>query len=403
MNTLKIKQAVILAGGAGTRLQPFTLKNPKPLVPVNNKPFIEYLIELLVKQGIKEIVILTGYKGEKIYEHLGDGLKFGVSIKYSYTPFKNYFGEEIKSGIRLLNAHELLDDYFMLSYCDNYMNFDLEHLKKLFIEKGSEVLVSVFSNFDKSTRNNILVKDGLVRKYDKNRSSENLNGVDVGFMIINKKVLGYLPEKNVKFEDAIFPQLIRKKKLAGYLTDQKYYSIGDMNRVKNTAKFLKKKRVIFLDRDGVINEKAAKANYVKNWEEFKFLTGVVEALKKLTQHQYEIFIISNQAGIARGLINVSDLEDIHRKMQQTLKKDGIRISQIYYCAHGWDEGCFCRKPKPGMLLQASKDYFINLSKAVFIGDDIRDKEAGDAAGCKTILVSKNNNLLSVVEKILIDN
>lgn len=403
INALNIKQAVILAGGAGTRLQPFTLKNPKPLIPINGKPFIDYLITLLKDQGIKEIILLIGYKGEKIIKHLGDGSKLNISIKYSYTPFKNYQGEEIKSGARILNAHELLNNHFLLLYCDNYMNFNINKLKDLYSKKQADVLVSVFSNFDSSTKNNIQVNDGIVKKYDKTRFSKNLNGVDIGFMIVNKEVLRHLPEKNVKFEDIIFPYLIKQDKLAGFITNQKYYSIGDHNRVKVTAKFLKSKKFILLDRDGVINKKAPKADYVKNWSEFEFLPKAKEALKLLTDNKYEIFIISNQAGIARKIMTEDDLKNIHKRMISELRKIKVKISGIYYCPHGWDENCFCRKPKPGMLLQASREHLLDLSKAVFIGDDIRDKQAGDEAGCKTILVNKNNNLLSIVEKIIRSN
>lgn len=395
---LKIKQAVILAGGAGTRLRPFTLKNPKPLVPVNKKPFIDYLIELLKKNGIEEVILLTGYRGEMIEEYLGDGKKYGLNVKYSYTPFRNFKGFELKSGVRILNAHEILDNYFLLLYCDNYLPFNLRVLEEHFTSKNADVLVSVFSNFDSSTKNNILVKDGLVRKYDSTRRSANLNGVDVGFMIVKKDVLNLLPEKNIKFEDAIFPKLIRQKKLAALYTNQKYYSIGDAERVKITAKFLKEKRVIFLDRDGVINKKPPRAKYIKNWNEFIFLDGAIEGMKLLKKMNYQIYIITNQAGIARGMMSLEDLQIIHKNMVKQLSQEGIKISGIYFCPHGWDEGCNCRKPKPGMLLSAAAENFINLSEAIFIGDDERDQIAGSAAGCKTILLKKNESLLSVVEK-----
>lgn len=393
----KIRQAVILAGGAGTRLQPFTLRNPKPLVPVNNRPFLEYLITLLKENGIRDIVLLIGYKGEKIVEHLGDGNKFGLRIRYSYLPFKDYFGEEIKSGLRILNAHELLDEQFLLMYCDNYWPLDLERLQKFFSAHRCEVLVTLYSNWDKSTRSNTLVSgDGLIFKYDKSRKEQNLNGVDIGFMIVKKRVLSLLPTVNSKFEDEVFPKLIKERKLLGFLSDQKYYSIGDTDRVKKTAKFLKDKKVIFLDRDGVINSKAPKADYIKSWGEFEFLPGAIEGMELLVKEGYKIFIITNQAGIARGLMNISDLEIIHKKMVHVLRTKGIKIDGIYYCPHGWNEGCFCRKPKPGMFYRASSEHFIDLSKSLFIGDEITDKLAGEAAGIRTLIVSKKRPLIKIV-------
>src|SRR3989344_4400590 len=111
---IKITQAVILAGGEGKRLRPFTLNSPKPMVPVNGKPFLEHLINLLKENGIKEVIILTGYLGEKIENYFGDGSKLDIKIKYSRTPFLDNKGDENKSGLRIKNAEKLLDKFFLL-------------------------------------------------------------------------------------------------------------------------------------------------------------------------------------------------------------------------------------------------------------------------------------------------
>lgn len=393
----KITQAVILAGGAGTRLQPFTLKNPKPMVPVNGKPFLEHLINLLKENGIREVIILTGYFGEKIRDYFKDGEKFGIKIRYSNTPFLNELGEEIQSGLRIKNAGKLLKKFFLLMYCDNYWPLKLKTHKKIFNSHPSDILITVFSNTDNSTKNNTLIDElGYVKKYDKSRVEKNLNGVEIGYMIIDKKVLKLLPKTNSKFED-IFSKLIAKKRLSGVLTDHKYYSIGDLQRVKITGKFLTSKKVVLLDRDGVINEKPDRGNYIKKWKEFKFLPGAIEAIKLLNKAGYKIFVISNQAGIARGKMLIKDLELIHKNMKKELRKNKAKIDGIYYCPHGWDENCKCRKPKTGMLFRASHEHLFDLTKTIFIGDDIRDKQAGETAGSKTILLKKNQNLYQVVK------
>lgn len=400
----KITQAVILAGGAGIRLQPFTLKNPKPMVLINGKPFLEHLINLLKENGIKEVIILTGYLGEKISDYFKKRGGFGIKIKYSNTPFLNQTGEENKSGLRIKKAEKLLKNFFLLLYCDNYWPLELTNHIGYFNDHPSDALVTVFSNSDNSTKNNILVDEfGYVKKYDRSRSEKDLNGVEIGYMIINKKILNLLPKTNSKFEDIIFPNLIAKKRLSGFLTGHKYYSIGDMRRVKIMEKFLTPKNVVFLDRDGVINKKPKKGDYVKRWNEFKFLPGSIEAIKLLNQSGYKIFVISNQAGIARGEMRKKDLDLIHKNMKKELKKNGAKINGIYYCPHGWDGGCHCRKPKPGMLYQASKEHLFDLTKTVFIGDDIRDKQAGDDAGCRTILLKKKQSLLQAVKLMVYSN
>lgn len=397
----KITQAVILAGGQGRRLQPFTLNNPKPLVRINDHLFIDHLILLLKDNGIKEIIMLTGYLEDKIRKYLGDGSRYGIKINYLYTPFVNESGKENESGLRLKNAEKLLNKYFLLLYCDNYWPLNLNKLTTYFNNHPSDALITVYSNIDNSTKNNILINEkGYISKYDKTRKDKSLNGVDIGFFIINKKILKLLPKGNCKFESIVLPKLIREEKLSGYLTDLKYYSVGDLKRVKLTEKFLSPKKVVFLDRDGVINQKAPKSDYIKRWEEFKFLPDVIDAIKLLNDNGYQIFVVSNQAGIARGLMDKKDLDLIHRNMLKEINNNGAKINGIYVCTHGWNDGCGCRKPKPGLLLQASREHFIDLTKSVFIGDDIRDEQTGLKAGCKTLLISTQRNLFQIVKTIV---
>jgi len=395
-----IKQAVILAGGQGKRLRPFTDTNPKPMVPVFGKPFLEHLILLLKKNGIQELVILTGYLGEKIKDYFGDGLKFGIKIKYSHTPFKNEKGEENESGLRLKNAQNLLDEEFLLMYCDNFWPLQLEKLENFYRKLKADVLVTVYSNKDSSTKNNIsIASSGFVARYDRGRQSAGLNGVDIGFFLMNKNVLGLLPESNSHFERDVLPQLISKKRVSGYLTDHKYYSISDWERLKEAEKFLAPKKVIFLDRDGVINEKPKKADYVKNWSEFKFLPWVLQSFETLCQKGYDIYVITNQPGIARRMMTKDDLDLIHQKMEEEFKKNNAKIKGIYCCIHGWGDDCECRKPKPGLLFQAARENYLNLTESIFIGDDERDVQAGQLAGCKTILADDKKNILEIVKEI----
>ncbi len=397
---MAIKQAVILAGGRGKRLAPFTDNSPKPMIPIHGKPFLEHLILLLKENDIKEIIILTGYLGEKIKGYFGDGSMFGIKIKYSYTPFKNEKGEENESGLRIKSAEDLLDDEFLLMYCDNYWPLQLKKLEEFYQNHKTDVSLVAYSNKDNSTKNNVFIdENGIVVKYDKIRKRGGLNGVDVGFFIINKKVLKLLPNHNFHFERDILPKLISKKQVSGFLTNHKYYSISDLERVKITERFLAPKKVIFLDRDGVINKKPPKADYVKNWSEFEFIPGAVQSLGILGQKGYDIYIITNQPGIARRIMTKKDLDLIHQKMEEEFKKNNIKIKGIYCCIHGWNEGCECRKPKPGLLFQAARENHLDLTKAIFIGDDQRDIQAGQAAGCKTILIDDKKNLLEVVKQI----
>lgn len=398
----EINQAVILAGGRGERLRPFTDNMPKPMAPVLGRPFLEHLINMLKENGVLEVIILAGYLGEKIEEYFGNGEKFGVNIKYSYTPFLNEQGEENESGLRLKNAENMLQDKFLLLYCDNYWPLNLRQLSNFYEKQNVLAQVVVYTNKDEMTKNNILVdyKDRVV-KYDKSRHDEFLNGVDIGFFILDKKIFQMFPEENFQFERDIIPRLVSEKQIAAFLTDNKYYSISTPERIKLAEQFLTPKKVVFLDRDGVINKKAGRVDYIKKWEEFEFLPGAVDGLKILCENNYDIYVISNQPGVARGAMTEDDLCKIHNNLKEELVKNGVNIKNIYCCLHGWHDNCDCRKPKAGLLFQAARENNLDLSKVVFIGDDIRDILAGETAGCKTMLAEEKNGLLEAVKNLII--
>ena len=390
-----ISQAVILAGGKGTRLMPLTKDRPKPMVEIHGKPFLEYLIDLLKESGITRVLILTGHMAEKISDYFGDGSRFGIEISYHYSE------PEAETGARLRNAKGLIDDEFLLLYCDNYWPLKLQKLQAFHRTHGSTATMVVYSNKDKYSKNNVHVgQDGIIELYDKSRTAENLNGIDVGFFLLKKSALELLPEGNPSFEAEILPQLVEKKQLAGFFTDHRYYTIGSLERFEQAVEFLKPKKIVLLDRDGVINKKAPKAEYVKTWSEFQFIPGALDAIAELTQKGYGLYILTNQPGIARESLSENDLHDIHEHMLTEIREKGGEIAGIYVCPHGWDDGCECRKPKPGMLFQAAREHRFDLTKAVYVGDDGRDGEAAEAADTQFIMVPSDIGIAAAVDKLL---
>lgn len=390
-----IKQAVILAGGLGTRLRPITDKIPKPMIQFHGKPFLEYLIELLKEQGIEEIILLLGYLSEKVVEHFGDGEEFGIKILYSISPVED------DTGLRIFKAKDIINDEFLLLYCDNYWPLNLQKMYTKFRESQTDALVTIYGNKDGYTKSNCIVdKDDFLIVYDKSRQVSNLNGVDIGFFILKKEVLNLIPVGNVNFEKEVMPVLVGNKNIIAYKTDHRYYSVGSHERLLLTEKFLERRPTIILDRDGVLNKKAPKAEYITRIEEWEWIPGSLEAISLLKKRGYQIVVVTNQAGIARGKMTEQDLLQIHAKMNQDLSKVDAGIDKIYFCPHGWDENCECRKPKPGMLFNAQKDLHLDLSRTYFVGDDERDVEAGIAAGTKTFLLSADIDLLDFVKNYI---
>jgi len=393
----EVKQAVILAGGYGTRLKPFTDTMPKPMYPFEGKPFLEYLIEQVRSFGITEIVLLLGYLPEKISDYFGDGSKWGVHIQYSVTPV------EYETGARLKSAQQegKLSSEFLLMYCDNYCPIDFNRLCREHWANGAKLQLTAYRNADGYTKNNLKLSDnGEVAVYDKARQTEGLQGVDIGYAIVCRDVLNLLPDENVNFERVVYPQLVEQKKMYATMTEHRYYSVGSWERIELTKEFFSPHKFIFLDRDGTLNVKPPKACYIERPEDFVWLPRARQAVKELKAAGYEIVLISNQPGIARGKLTEETLRAIHDKMEMELEEVGAKIDYIYYCPHDWDEGCECRKPKAGMFFQAQKDLSLDLTKCWMLGDDERDMHAGGDAGCRCMYVSEQHPLIEAVHAIL---
>jgi len=389
-------QAVILAGGRGTRLRPITNSIPKPMIMFHGKPFLEYLIIQLKEQGIKKVLLLLGYLPDVIMNYFKDGRQYGIHIEYHISDVDN------DTGKRLFIAKHKIDSYFFLLYCDNYIPVNLKKMWKQFHCLDVIGQLTIYNNKDLYSTDNVFVNNShLIEIYDKTRTIKQLNGVDIGYAIFCKEVFHFLPDKNINFEAHVYSELVKKNKLAAFTTDHRYYSVSNHDRLHLTEQFLNDKKVIFLDRDGVLNRKRPKATYVTKWNEFIWIDGAKKALQMLSMSKFTIIIITNQAGIARGIMTVEDLDNIHNAMKNELALSGIQISAIYYCPHGWDDNCECRKPKPGMLYKAQKDFHLDLTKTILIGDDERDMLAGNEAGCLTYMVNDKQSLLKIVKTLIL--
>ena len=143
-------------------------------------------------------------------------------------------------------------------------------------------------------------------------------------------------------------------------------------------------KVIVLDRDGVINEDSD--DYIKSADEWVPITGSIEAISRLKKAGFVVAVASNQSGLARGLFNEQALQDMHDKMSSLLAQRGSSIDAIFYCPHGPADNCVCRKPKPGLLLQAAKQFNVKTNEMLFVGDSYSDLQAAKMAGCQSILV-----------------
>lgn len=226
----KIKQAVILAGGKGERLKPLTNSIPKPMAPVKGIPFLDYLIFSIINTGINNILLLLGYKSDQIIKRYNNISK--INFEFSIG------SEKDKTGRRVLNAFNKLEDHFLLMYGDNYWPIELESMYLNYKRLKSPITTTVFSNKEGTGeygfQNNINVNlDGMVSNYDKKRETKQANGVDIGYFIVSKKTLNPDVKGNISFEESILPILIKKNKLGAYITDEQYYFITNSQTLNN--------------------------------------------------------------------------------------------------------------------------------------------------------------------------
>jgi len=388
-------QAVILAGGLGTRLRPLTNTCPKPMVAIQGKPFLGYQIEQLHEQGFEKVLLLLGYLPEVVQAYCGDGRHFGVRVEYSVTAVED------QTGRRLKRAEHYLDPCFLLLYCDNYWPMQIDKMWSRFAQAGARAMITVYSNKDGYTRNSVKVDDqGFVVTYDKTCTSPGLQGTEISYAIMAKSVVDVIPDENVLLEETLYPELSRRRQLAAYVSDHRYYSVGALHRLPLTEAFFSRIPTVLLDRDGVLNRRPPPGQYVRTWGEFHWLPGAKEAFRLLKDAGFRVVVVSNQAGIGRGLMTDADLSEINRCMLEQAEQAGGKIEAIYCCPHAWDEGCECRKPKAGLLFQAQKDLHLDLTRTLFIGDDERDQEAAQVAGCRYAMVTGDNSLQQIVQRMV---
>ena len=390
------RQAVILAGGRGVRMRPLTDDRPKPMIEFGGRPFMAYIVDRLAAQGFDRILMLLGYLPDVITDYFGDGSAHGVSIDYSVSS-----ADDLTSR-RLQIARERLDPLFMLMYCDNYWPIDRARHWERYQEIGAPAMVTVYANSDGYSRDNVRVDtDGLVRVFDRSRTAPNLAGVEISYAFLQRELLDLLPPDGDELvEQALYPRLAADGQLGAVVSEHRYYSVGSMHRLPLTDAFFTGPPTVILDRDGVLNERPGRAEYVRSPTEFRWLDGAREALARFHEHGYRVVVVTNQAGINRGAMSSEDLDLVHRRMRDDAERAGGAIDAIYHCPHDWEEGCSCRKPKPGMLFQAQHDLQLDLSRTPYIGDDERDAEAALAANMPYLAVDAHNSLLDRANQLL---
>ena len=405
-------------------------KRQKPMIPINGIPVLETELCSLRNQGFNEFIFTVGHLADCIIDYFGDGSKWNVHIEYycETTPLGN------AGALFKLN----LTEDFLLLIGDAI--FDIDFVRMVNYHKRKRGVATIFTHPNSHPYDSSVViadNDGAVQRWlnkEDDRPSYYKNRVNAGIHIISPKVLERSGiDKNqvgTEINGKIFKvdldrHLLRPLCGTGEMfcydspeyvkdmgTPERFYQVERdfINGIIKDKNLRNKQKAIFLDRDGTINHYVG---FLRRVNEFELAENSAEAIKKINSSGYLAIVITNQPVIARGETTYEELEEIHNKMETELGKFGAYLDGIYFCPHHPDQGyegevpelkvnCDCRKPKPGMLLKAAKDFNIDLSKSFMIGDSDIDVQAGINAGCKSIKIVEGG-LLDAVNKILEEN
>ena len=434
-----INLAVIMAGGKGSRLLSITNDEiPKPMVPVDGKPLLEYQVEKLKTYGIKKIVMIVGHLGEKIVDHFKDGKDFGVEIDYIFE----------KEPLGTAGAFYYLKDKidakdFMLVFGDVFFDMDFDRMEDFHFKNSALTTLLAHPNGHPYDSDLIQTDDtGKVIGFDSKHNVRDYwydNMVNAGMYIINKRLLDLVKEPvKTDFEkDILANQVKLGANIYAYHTPEYVKDVGTVDRINATVEELKsgliqsknlknKQRAIFLDRDGTMN---VSKGFISKADDLELIPGTIDAIKAINKSGALAIVITNQPVIARGECSFEELHNIHNKLKTLLGEKGAFVDDIFYCPHHPDKGfegevpelkfdCECRKPKTGMIEEAVKKYNIDLSKSYMVGDSTMDLETARNAGIKSVLVNTGfagndgkydrscdieaDNLFDAVEKIIKD-
>lgn len=389
-----MRQAVILAGGLGTRLGSLTSTCPKPLLPVGGRPFIHHLIQELTRFGIQEVLVIAGKFGDQVESAFEGSRINNVPVHVIVEPMPMGTGGALKFAF----DQGKLDREFMLCNGDSWVDADLIDFQLSWIRQRSRhphILMQLVARQvpDAGRYGALTICGGIVTRFaDKAKETQGRSGqINAGVYLIDRRVVENIETVPCSLENDVMPDLAKQGFMAAWpCPDDAYFiDIGIPETYETADQELinkRRKAAIFFDRDGTLNYDDD--GYTFRPESLVWKPGAKEAIELCNRLGYYVFVVSNQSGIVRGLYAPDDVLAFHRRMQSDLLAIGAHIDGLTFCPHHPDFGgpdgreCDCRKPKPGLLLELMNDWYIDRQSSIMIGDKVSDLEAAEAAGIR---------------------
>ena len=366
------KEAVILAGGFGTRLSHVVSDVPKPMAPVYGRPFLCYLLDRLADAGIQRVVLATGYMHEVIETYFGTGYQ-GLEIIYSNEDQPLFTGGAIRQA-----AEKIQSEDFVVLNGDTLFDIDFQQLYDFHTSHNAHLSIALRRVEDTGRYGAVTCENDRIVAFHEKTESQGAGDINGGIYAINRAWLlnQDLPTK-FSFEKELMQPLAGDPHFYGLSFNDYFIDIGvpeDYFRAQQEFKTLfPQDEFLFLDRDGILN-KHLLGDYVRNWSMWEWLPGILEAMPVLAKRFKRIFIVTNQQGVGKGLMTEADVEDVHRHMLADIEAAGGRIDRVYVCTALESEKSPNRKPEIGMALQAQRDFpEVDFHRSVMVGDSKSDE------------------------------
>ena len=382
------REAVIVAGGFGTRLKHIVNDVPKPMAPVCGKPFLRYILDYLAENKFSKIVIADGYKRECIEQYFGSCYR-GMEVIYSSEDSPLLTGGAVKKALKRCDSewvYVLNGDTFLEA---DYDAFEASCERS---QGAAEVFIAAkeMNDFERYGTLQILESGEIVDFLEKKPTDDGI--INAGVYLIKRTALDKMPAV-FSLEKDYFELIASRHRAFSVLCNGTFIDIGVPEDYKQAqpllAPFNKRWKLALFDRDGTIN---VDTGHLFEPEKLQLIPRGIELLRQYASNpDYKIVVVTNQAGIAKGLYGISDMHRLHAKLDQVLEQRECRVDAYYYCPHHPEitGDCECRKPKPGMIKKALFDFEADPAECVMYGDKDSDIEAANAAGIRGILINKS--------------
>tara|TARA_B100001175_G_scaffold315078_1_gene325849 strand:- start:1118 stop:2314 length:1197 start_codon:yes stop_codon:yes gene_type:complete len=395
-----MRQCVILVGGKGSRLGNITENFPKPMIEVNDKPFLIHLINIIHRFGFDEVLLLASHANNIIIDYFSNlsDKRFKVKIIVEEEP--------MGTGGAIVNAYKYLENTFYCINGDSIIEGNWLALNPI-LKKNYKAIIGLTEVKNPSRYGSVSINDDkIIKFFEKNENSAS-NLINGGIYLLKKQIFKDFKKSFMSLEKDIFPKLLKHGELGGKRINGYFIDIGTPDSLLEAKKRVwgNNKKAIIFDRDGTLN---IDNGYTYKIEDLLWVDGAKELIRYLNDLNYLVFVATNQAGIAKGKYSEKDMQKFHNAMQTSLFNEGAHIDKFYYCPYHIDgkidkykKNSEDRKPNVGMLKKIMKDWGLSKKEMLMIGDRVTDTECAENFKIQGLLYNNESNLFDFyMEKIL---